>query len=146
MTYSVGIKSIPYFSNLSAKASDQHMHEYLFSYGTLQKKPVQRALFGRILQGKEDVLSGYKISTIEITDEAFLPGGEEKRQPPLLKSGDPNDRTNGTVFELTVAELQAADQYEPANYTREKAVLDSGREAWIYVASHEPPAFPPETK
>jgi hypothetical protein len=45
------------------------MKEYLFSYGTLQKEKVQIDLFGRILAGSNDVLKGYRVSTIEITDE-----------------------------------------------------------------------------
>ena len=38
------------------------------------------------------------------------------------------------VFEITVEELLHADKYEPANYKRIKVKLESGKEAWIYVA------------
>ena len=48
------------------------MREYLFSYGTLQKDKIQLALFGRILQGWNDMLRGYKMISIEIKDNAFL--------------------------------------------------------------------------
>ena len=110
------------------------MKEYLFSYGTLQKQEVQRDLFGRILQGETDILGGYKISSIEIKDETFLSKGEEKCQQTLVISKDKNDQVKGTVFEITEEELHLADKYEPDNYTRIKIDLESGKEAWIYVA------------
>ena len=110
------------------------MHEYLFSYGTLQKENVQLALFGRVLQGTRDTLNGYKVSEVEITDEAFLATGEQSRQRIVTPSSDPNDRIEGTVLELTPEELRAADRYEPAIYKRIKVTLTSGREAWIYSA------------
>jgi len=38
------------------------------------------------------------------------------------------------VFEITDAELAAADRYEQtAAYIRIAAVLESGKEAWVYV-------------
>ncbi len=111
------------------------MKEYLFSYGTLQNEKVQQELFGRILAGSADVLSGYKTSTIEITDEKFLSTGERKYQKTLIISEDKNDRVGGTALEITGEELLITDQYEPANYKRIKVMLESGREAWIYVAA-----------
>src|SRR5665213_3961650 len=41
---------------------------YLFSYGTLQQEGVQMSSFGRLLQGADDALPGYRQSTIEIAD------------------------------------------------------------------------------
>ena len=40
----------------------------LFSYGTLQKEEVQRATFGRPLQGRVDVLVGFELSLVKIED------------------------------------------------------------------------------
>jgi hypothetical protein len=38
------------------------------------------------------------------------------------------------VFEVTVAELAAADEYErPASYQRVTVLLASGQKAWVYV-------------
>jgi gamma-glutamylcyclotransferase (GGCT)/AIG2-like uncharacterized protein YtfP len=110
------------------------MKEYLFSYGTLQKEKVQIALFGRILQGSGDTLRGHRVSVIEIKDESFLSKGEEKYQQTLIVSSDNNDTIKGTVLEITGKELRLADKYEPGNYKRIKIVLESGKEAWIYVA------------
>jgi hypothetical protein len=111
------------------------MYEYLFSYGTLQKENIQLALFGRMVQGTRDVLSGYKVSEVDITDEAFLATGEQSRQLTATPSSNPNDSIQGTVLELTEAELQAADRYEPVIYKRIKVVLASGKAAWIYSVS-----------
>ena len=111
------------------------MKENLFSYGTLQKEKVQMELFGRILQGSADMLRGHQTATIEIKDESFLSKGEEKHQQTLIATANNNDIIKGTVLEITVKELQLTDTYEPDNYKRIQVMLDSGKEAWIYVAS-----------
>lgn len=111
------------------------MSENLFSYGTLQKETVQLELFGRVLNGAKDVLEGYKISSIEITDEAFLAKGEEKFQRTLIASKDDADAIEGTVFEISREELIFADKYEPDNYKRVKVTLQTGKKAWIYIAA-----------
>jgi hypothetical protein len=110
------------------------MKEYLFSYGTLQKENLQVDLFGRTLPGTADVLKGYRVAAIEITDEAFLSKGEEKLQKTLVCSHDKNDMVGGTALEVTNTELLIADKYEPANYKRTSVTLESGKRAWIYVA------------
>jgi hypothetical protein len=108
------------------------MSENLFSYGTLQRNDVQLELFGRLLKGAKDVLRDFKIASIEITDESFLAMGEDKIQRTLVPSK--TDSVAGTVFELSLEELLLADSYEPENYRRIKVMLESGTEAWIYVA------------
>ena len=45
-----------------------------------------------------------------------------------------NSRVSGTIFEITDAELAAADQYEKiAVYKPVVAILASGKQAWVYV-------------
>ena len=110
------------------------MSENLFSYGTLQKNEVQLELFGRLLLGTKDILEGYKIASIEIKDKIFLAKGEDKYQKTLVPSKDEANIIEGTVFEISEAELFLADKYEPDNYQRVKVGLQSGKEAWIYVA------------
>ncbi len=105
------------------------MKENLFSYGTLQKKKVQLKLFGRLLVGTNDILKGYKISSIEIKDESFLSKGEQKYQLTAIPSKNDTDIIEGTVFEISEEELILADKYEPDNYKRVKVVLQSGKEA-----------------
>ena len=112
------------------------MTEFLFSYGTLQKEKVQLDLFGRILPSQPDVLNGYKILTIEIDDNAFLSKGEEKYQKTVAASNNNADSIAGVVLEVTAEELAAADRYEPRNYRRLKVVLESGTEAWLYIADN----------
>ncbi|CZG06821.1 Uncharacterised protein [Legionella pneumophila] len=46
--------------------------EKLFSYGTLRYEKVQIANFGRKMQGQEDVLQGFKLTTIEIKTQPLL--------------------------------------------------------------------------
>lgn len=111
------------------------MKKYLFSYGTLQRKKVQRELFGRILRGSPDSLNGYKTSSVEIKDTSFLSKGEETYQQTLIISNE-TDIITGTALEVTSTELQLADKYEPDNYKRIKVKLQSGKDAWVYVADN----------
>lgn len=110
------------------------MKEYLFSYGTLQQQAVQIKLFGRIITGTEDILTGYIIQRIEISDPAFLARGENNIQHTLMTTFNESDKINGTILEFTKEELSLVDQYEPSNYFRHKVVLASGKEAWVYIA------------
>ena len=111
------------------------MPEFIFSYGTLQNEKVQQALFGRTVPLLTDNLPGYKSIAIEITDSAFLSKGESPYQHTLVESGNSNDIIQGSVLEITREELLIIDSYEPANYKRIKVMLQSGKEAWIYVAT-----------
>jgi len=108
------------------------MNAYLFSYGTLQTEKVHLELFGRILQGRRDVLKGYRAVPIEITESAFLAKGEQNYQLTAVLSNDKNDAITGTVFEISEEDLLLADEYEPINYNRSKVILASGKEAWVY--------------
>jgi len=42
----------------------------LFSYGTLQKRDVQIAIFGRELKGRADALSGYTRRIVPVRNKA----------------------------------------------------------------------------
>jgi hemoglobin len=97
----------------------------LFSYGTLRDQQVQMRIFGRLLQGEEDGLPGYRLSTIAIGSATY----------PIVGPGpDAAAVIPGVVFEITGAELVAADAYEGAEYRRINVRLRSGRDAWIYAA------------
>jgi gamma-glutamylcyclotransferase (GGCT)/AIG2-like uncharacterized protein YtfP len=94
---------------------------FLFAYGTLQQSDVQRATFGRLLEGENDVLLGFERSTA-------------RNLVNLTFTGRTADRVDGKVFEVTDADLAAADRYEErASYARIAGTLASGREAWVYV-------------
>jgi gamma-glutamylcyclotransferase (GGCT)/AIG2-like uncharacterized protein YtfP len=112
--------------------SDQRC-ELLFSYGTLQLESVQLASFGRLLDGEEDAMPGYRQTQVEITDPEVVRKSGQRFHPIVAPSGDPADEVTGKVFQVTVAELAAADEYEVADYKRVAVRLKSGREAWVYI-------------
>lgn len=105
----------------------------LFSYGTLQQEGVQHATFGRPLDGAPDALSGYRQTLLRIVDPAVIATSGADHHPVVAPSDDPADEVAGTVFEITQAELEAADTYEVSDYRRVLAVLRSGKAAWVYI-------------
>ncbi|AJP72566.1 gamma-glutamylcyclotransferase family protein [Sphingomonas hengshuiensis] len=103
----------------------------LFSYGTLQLDSVQRAQFGRLLEGSDDVLHGFAIIEIQIRDPHVLEASGIETHLALVPGDGPP--IAGKVFQLTEAELAAADVYESENYRRDWVPLASGNHAWVYV-------------
>ena len=111
----------------------------LFSYGTLQQEDVQRATFGRLLDGQRDELTGFEPSVVRIEDPQQAAVSGRTHHANLVFNGRADSRVPGTVFEVSDAELAAADDYErPARYERVAVTLASGKEAWVYV--HAPPS------
>lgn len=106
----------------------------LFSYGTLQQESVQRATFGRLLTGQADALVGYEQGLFRVNDPEFVAASGKAMHATLRATGNPDDRVVGMAFEVTDAELEAADRYEPAGYERIVTRLASGRDAWVYIA------------
>ena len=110
------------------------MHR-LFSYGTLRQKEVQVANFGRELLGKPDVLQGYIVGEVEITDERVIRESGKTIHPILRFTGNLADQVSGTLFEITGEDLALADDYEVDDYVRTLVKLKSGKESWIYAAA-----------
>jgi len=106
----------------------------LFSYGTLQLERVQLATFGRLLHGAPDAMVGYRLEPVEITDPEVIAISGTNMHTNLVPSTDPADEVAGTVFEITAAELAAADEYEVDEYARVSVRLRSGLEAFVYIA------------
>jgi hypothetical protein len=106
--------------------------ELLFSYGTLQLDSVQRASFGRLLDGSDDSLAGYAVIDIEIRDPDVL-GKSGIAVHRALVPDPAAPPIAGKVFALTTQELAIADVYESENYRRELVTLASGTRAWVYV-------------
>ena len=106
----------------------------LFSYGTLRDEAVQLDLFGRTLQASEDALVGYRQERIEVADPEFAKLSGSAVHSILLPVEDLTARVPGTALEVTEAELDITDRYEPAEYHRVIAKLASGAETWVYVA------------
>ncbi|WP_214109245.1 gamma-glutamylcyclotransferase family protein [Acrocarpospora catenulata] len=109
---------------------------YLFSYGTLQLDRVQLTQFGRLLDGRPDALPGYRMTMIQITDPVVVEASGSDLHP-LVRSADTDAEVVGTVFEVTDAELTAADAYEVDDYARAEVTLRSGTRAWVYLCRDE---------
>ena len=106
----------------------------LFSYGTLQQEDVQLSTFGRRLHGQPDALLGFEPSLVPIEGSHTAGSLGKTHHANVTPTGSKSSRVVGTVFEVTDAELAAADRYEaPAAYTRITAPLASGKTAWVYV-------------
>lgn len=110
----------------------------LFSYGTLQQDSVQLATFGRLLRGRPDALVGFSQGLVAIEDPEVVRTSGSSHHPIVRPSADAQARVQGTVFEISEAELTQADRYEVAAYQRVEARLASGGLAWVYVAASQP--------
>ena len=110
----------------------------LFSYGTLQQADVQLSTFGRLLQGQRDELPGFERSSIKIADPQVVAAYGRTHNANVTFNGRNDSSVSGTVFEITDAELAAADQYEQRDaYKRVLAMLASGKQAWVYLDARE---------
>lgn len=107
--------------------------ENLFSYGTLQQKNVQLSTFNRLLEGRPDCITGYKLSMLEIKDPSVIATSGKTHHPIVEYTGNISDQVTGTVFKVSKTELQQADMYEVSDYTRVRAMLKSGEQTWVYV-------------
>jgi len=106
----------------------------LFSYGTLQEHAVQLSAFGRPLRGERDELPGFEPSLVAIDDPQVVATLGRTHHANVTFNGRDDSRVGGTVFEVTDAELAAADTFErPFAYTRIARTLASGKKAWVYL-------------
>jgi len=94
---------------------------------------VQQALFGRQLDGHADALLGFDLVEVEVHDPEVLDASGVEIHAALVPARGASAPIAGVVFELTPAELAAADAYETENYRRVEATLASGQRAWVYV-------------
>ena len=106
----------------------------LFSYGTLQQPDVQRSTFGRLLDGQRDELPRFEPSQVRIDDPQVAAAAGRTHHANVIFNGRDDSRVGGTVFDVSDAELAAADVYErTAAYERIAVTLASGRKAWVYA-------------
>jgi len=108
----------------------------VFSYGTLRQASVQQALYGRTVPTIPDMLTGWRLDWLEITDSCVIATSGSARHP-ILRRGAPDDAMVGAYLELNDDELSATDSYEVSDYVRRVVVLASGVEAFAYVATDE---------
>ena len=105
----------------------------LFSYGTLRLPEVQLSTFGRLPEGADDAVVGYRLGWVTITDPHVVVTSGSDRHPILVEADEPGAVVEGTVLRITAAELTAADGYEVADYARTRVPLRSGGQAWAYA-------------
>jgi gamma-glutamylcyclotransferase (GGCT)/AIG2-like uncharacterized protein YtfP len=106
----------------------------LFSYGTLQQEDVQLSTFGRRLAGEKDLITGYEPSLVRIADPALATKLGKSHHDNIAATGDDWSNVQGTVFEVTEAELAMADTFEAQfDYRRVNVTLASGNDAWVYL-------------
>ena len=109
------------------------MTELLFSYGTLRQPEVQRATFGREIDGTPDAIVGYDLDYVTITDPRVIAASGSDRHPILKPTDRADAAVEGMVFAISEADLAAADEYEVDDYRRITVPLRSGGDAWVYV-------------
>jgi gamma-glutamylcyclotransferase (GGCT)/AIG2-like uncharacterized protein YtfP len=129
-----------YFARADAGAIKEAMTDRdeivaLFSYGTLRQADVQRATFGRLLEGRPDTLVGFSLSPMTITDPHVIAASGAAVHTIARSSGNSADRVPGTLFRITLDELEAADRYESGAIDRIRVRLASGTEAFVYVSA-----------
>ena len=97
--------------------------ELLFVYGTLKDPLIQRSVIGRKPSQSEDVLEGYKKSTITLGGNTY---------PIVSKHPGSFNHVEGIVMEVSEEELALIDKYETDAFKRAKATVQSGKEVWVY--------------
>jgi hypothetical protein len=109
----------------------------LFSYGTLQLEAVQRAVFGRLLEGRPDQMVGWTLVPLAITDAKVIETSGKAVHTIARRTGPEADRVDGVVYLITPAELEAADRYEVDAYGRVEVDLASGAKAVVYIGADQ---------
>jgi len=95
---------------------------------------VQRATFGRKLEGGRDELPGFESMPLTLDDPAIVAATGTAEHRNAAYKGD-STAVQGSVFEVTKEELGKSDEYEQlARYVRIAVKLASGKDAWVYVS------------
>lgn len=105
----------------------------LFSYGTLQLPEVQRATYGRLLEGTPDALAGYRLVPLTISSAEVVALSGAPVHMIACRTGDEAERIDGVIYRITPAELEETDAYEGDAYARREVRLVSGASAFVYV-------------
>ena len=96
---------------------------HLFIYGTLLEHEVRKLVFTRDLDGRKDMLTGYRIHKNKVAG----------LYPSVEATEHEADQVKGEVIVVNEEDLKRADQYEGEAYTRIRVNLASGTEAWVYL-------------
>jgi hypothetical protein len=105
----------------------------LFSYGTLRLPQVQKATYGRLLEGRPDAMCGWTLAPMRISDPDVVKLSGLAVHTIARRTGNAEDRIEGVVFSISADELAATDAYE-VDPVRIEAELESGTRAFVYVS------------
>jgi hypothetical protein len=106
---------------------------YLFSSGLLQNPAVQLSTFRRLLKGEPDELFCYEQEWLTLANPPSGETTDQTRYAVVRFTGRADTLVQGTVFEVSEAELVVADGAEPTEYGRIIVTLASGKEAWVFA-------------
>jgi gamma-glutamylcyclotransferase (GGCT)/AIG2-like uncharacterized protein YtfP len=108
----------------------------ILSYGSLQQAAVQISVYGRVVQGEPDDLVDCVLTLIEVPRLHKAASSGLTHYKNVEFSPGSGSRVSGTVFEISERELAVTDAYEQeSDYVRVRAVLASGRNAWVYMSA-----------
>lgn len=107
---------------------------FVFAYGSLQEDGVQRKMYGRAIECRRDELGGVERKIIRLEDRAAVAATGHAEHANLEFCGRSDSRVQGTVLEISDAELATTDKFEElADYKRIEVQLVSGTRAWAYI-------------
>lgn len=86
----------------------------------LRDPAVQGATFGRELGGVGEVLPGFRLDTVEITDSDVVSTSGSPRHSIAKATGDPTDHGEGTVFEISDRSYSAPTNMRSATISGSK--------------------------
>lgn len=94
----------------------------LFVYGSLIDPSIQIEAIGRVASLSQDKLNNYRTEVIAFEDADYL-----------IALPSIGSTINGWLMEVSATELSHLDDYETDSYERIEVILDSGKQASIYV-------------
>ena len=108
----------------------------LFSYGSLQNESTQRKTFGRRLEFGLDRLAGFRQTQVPIVDAVRAALHQSTHYANVVPTEENGAAVSGSALLVTDEELALADAYERLDgYRRIEVRLQSGSQAWVYVAA-----------
>ena len=97
------------------------------------------ATFGRRLAGASDALPGFELAALKIEDPAVIAISGKAQHTIARFTGRESDEISGTVFRVTLDDIENADRYEVDACKRIAVTLRSGIRAWVYVDAQNLP-------
>ena len=101
---------------------------------------MQLSVYGRALRGERDEILHCSRERVAVPPWHKAATSGVVHYENVVFVPDSDCRVEGTVLEITDAELAASDGYEQdADYVRVETTLASGRRAWVYVSAATAP-------